>query len=736
MNYSIAQRIARVICTVCFALVTATPSLYAAPPSRTFPALSGQPHTTVATEVAEDQLLAHMLTPTAEIRLGPGLANTEKLLQRAGGNSLVYVIRSAWRGIVEYLFPPHGLFHRGDALARIYDPKLLSDLERARELMATADVSPLTIAVAPPGGAETEAEGTPSNTIPPSAPEETPAQVAPPSLRAASPPAREPQEDEPVPAEIDFDFEASYRQQEQLREEAALTAQVLSAAMAEVRAALDALNEAQEELVQRRQLFEAGVLAEQALRPAEERVRQASAAYEAAEAELIEAQEGYERLAERIRSLEQQAAEAHEAIRVARRQRARLARTTDAAVTPAPPQTSAPTTATPSSAPASGQSVELRRADAPEETTSPARRNVRAHPIPPEVEELAAPRWEEIAAQADGMVSEVLAPEGTLVQVGDELLRVADLRLARLVASVPLSELGEFREGRAVTLTFPDYPEAVFEGWVASTSPGESEGTARVELLMVCTTGPFVDDPYLGLRWMTLQAGVGEDKVSEQTIEPVLAPAPAARVQLRLLEIFPTIGPRDAWAEHATAPQVKRPGHYTGRLRLTPMPRLTTTQLADEEGARRLAALNQWRASYIEGMTTAILDDGTVISYPAEGEINTAVRLMLEGRVSHRPNLCAATMREALGWGLGDAHKWAERLPARGYVKREDGLPRPGDILVWPFTYGPGNAQHIGIAVRQGRKLMLLSNLDGRLGTSEILPGYIAFYRPSPKEAS
>jgi hypothetical protein len=130
-------------------------------------------------------------------------------------------------------------------------------------------------------------------------------------------------------------------------------------------------------------------------------------------------------------------------------------------------------------------------------------------------------------------------------------------------------------------------------------------------------------------------------------------------------------------------------------------------------------------------MTTTMLDDGPCISYPAEGDVSDAVRMMLEGEVSHRPNLCALTMREALGWGLGDAHQWATRLPRVGYVPREDGLPRPGDILVWPFTYGPDRSQHIGFAVRQGRKLMLLSNLSGRLGTTEILDGYIAFYKPA-----
>ena len=104
---------------------------------------------------------------------------------------------------------------------------------------------------------------------------------------------------------------------------------------------------------------------------------------------------------------------------------------------------------------------------------------------------------------------------------------------------------------------------------------------------------------------------------------------------------------------------------------------------------------------------------------------------MLRGEVSHIPDRCAGSMREALGWGLGDAHVWAYDLPRVGYAARPAGLARPGDILVWPFTYGPRSSQHIGFAVQQNGRLMLLSNLSGNLGTTEILPGFIAFYRPA-----
>ena len=50
-------------------------------------------------------------------------------------------------------------------------------------------------------------------------------------------------------------------------------------------------------------------------------------------------------------------------------------------------------------------------------------------------------------------------------------------------------------------------------------------------------------------------------------------PAPSADLQLRLLDMFPTIGPRDHYAERVTKPEVPSRERYTGRLRLTALPR-------------------------------------------------------------------------------------------------------------------------------------------------------------------
>lgn len=711
MHQRVMPAVLRVVTIAASALVLAG-MVHAASPQP--PATGEDLVSPTPTVVPTDDLLARMLTPEAEIHLGPGLANQRRLMERASNRSLSYTLKSLWRGIVEYVFPPNALFRRGDALARVYDPELLSDLERAERLMATSDVSPLTIAATPPPRAEPEnAEAGP------------PARPTPPRRQPDTGASRQqvPARDLP-PVTIDFDFEANQREQSQLREEAELAGQVVSAATIDVQRASEELTSARREFGHRAELFDRGALAEAALQPARDRVRAAEADLARAEAALAEAQRGYERIAGRIEALEREAADANQQLQAARQARAQqLAATrtreesSDAAEDPDPP-------------PAELQPVEAEPEPEPSVAAAP-----RSYPMVREVHELAAPRWEELRADAPGLVSEVLTPQGTLVEEGDDLLRVANVQIARLSAVVATSDAPQFRVGRSVTLTFADYPEARFEGWIASVKPREGGEEVEVSLLVVCDSGPFRDDSYLALRWMTLEAGVGEDKITDEAITPVGEPVSAA-AQLRLQRIFPTIGPEDVWIRRVTEPTVASREHFSGRLRLEPMTRLADQTPTDGAAAQRLAALARWRASFIEGMTTTILDDGTAISYPADSPTSDAIRTMLEGRVSHRPNLCAGTMREALGWGLGDAHQWAYRLPRMGYVARDDGIPRPGDILVWPFTYGPGRSQHIGFAVRQGRRLMLLSNLNGRLGTSEILGGYIAFYRPCDEAAA
>lgn len=120
---------------------------------------------------------------------------------------------------------------------------------------------------------------------------------------------------------------------------------------------------------------------------------------------------------------------------------------------------------------------------------------------------------------------------------------------------------------------------------------------------------------------------------------------------------------------------------------------------------------------------------GQRLTFPANGDTANAIRRMAKGEVSSTPNYCARTVRQALGWGLGDAHDWTA-LPSRGYNSRPAGTPaQPGDIVVWPFTYGSSNSQHIGIAVGTQSGVRLLSNLSGDLGLTRILPGYRAYWK-------
>jgi len=120
---------------------------------------------------------------------------------------------------------------------------------------------------------------------------------------------------------------------------------------------------------------------------------------------------------------------------------------------------------------------------------------------------------------------------------------------------------------------------------------------------------------------------------------------------------------------------------------------------------------------------------GTSLIYPYNAETARAIQRMARGTVSSIYNRCAGTMREALGWGLGDAHNWTA-LPSRGYKQRPaEAQAQPGDIVVWPYTYGRRGSQHIGIAVGTDAGTRLLSNLSGHLGLSRLLPGYRAYYK-------
>lgn len=120
---------------------------------------------------------------------------------------------------------------------------------------------------------------------------------------------------------------------------------------------------------------------------------------------------------------------------------------------------------------------------------------------------------------------------------------------------------------------------------------------------------------------------------------------------------------------------------------------------------------------------------GPMLSFPAQAATANAIRLMATRKVSNGRNRCARTVREALGWGLGDAHEWLS-LTKRGFTRRPPGeCAQPGDIVVWPFTFGSNRSQHIGIAVGTEDGPKLLSNMLGNMQVSHLAPGYAAFYK-------
>ncbi|MGE5532072.1 MAG: CHAP domain-containing protein, partial [Bacteroidota bacterium] len=126
------------------------------------------------------------------------------------------------------------------------------------------------------------------------------------------------------------------------------------------------------------------------------------------------------------------------------------------------------------------------------------------------------------------------------------------------------------------------------------------------------------------------------------------------------------------------------------------------------------------------------LKNGQQVHYPKAAVTASAIVKIATRQVSSVRNRCARTMREALGWGLGDAHQWVS-LEKRGFSRRKPGEgAQPGDIIVWPFTFGSRGTQHIGVAVGTSSGTRLLSNLSGSIEISQLAPGYRAYYKPLP----
>lgn len=348
---------------------------------------------------------------------------------------------------------------------------------------------------------------------------------------------------------------------------------------------------------------------------------------------------------------------------------------------------------------------------------------------PRELDRLAEPRYTDYRAPADGFVLACTAANGSTVAAGQEVLRVINTQWARVYFRVEAEDAERFEPGTVVQVTFDDYPDVLFEGWINSVTAERGGEALRAEVIVFCRKGYYGTDAFATLEWLALATPLEDDLRQVEPVEAVVEDSPEQHYHRDPKAVLSLV-PRDVWALSVPPEALKRSEHiYQGQLQLAELCTAQGNSSLSQAQLQRLEALKRWRQGFVEGMTRTIFGDGVVLTYPRDGEIRRAIERMATGQVTNIPNRCARTVREALGWGLGDAHVWAQQLPSRGYVARADGLARPGDILVWPFTFPPRGSQHIGIAVQQNGKLMLLSNLNGRLGTSEIQPGYLAFYK-------
>lgn len=348
---------------------------------------------------------------------------------------------------------------------------------------------------------------------------------------------------------------------------------------------------------------------------------------------------------------------------------------------------------------------------------------------PQAVSTLTSSRWTDYRAPTDGFVMACKSPQGSLVQPGAELLQVINTQWARTYLSLTEEDAGRFRVGTVVAVTFDGYPDVAFEGWVNSLEASPRGDGLRAELVVFCKRGYYGTDAFATLQWLALATPLDQSGDEVSPAQPAAATTAAADAGRDLHRPISLVPP-DVWSlRQAQDTPPRKTDTYLGQLQLLELPGPNVAAQGQEPGRERLAKLRKWRDGFTEGMVRSLFGGGVVLTYPTDSEVRRAVERMATGQVTHVPNRCARTMREALGWGLGDAHEWAYELPSCGWQARTDGLARPGDILVWPFSYPPRGSQHIGIAVEQNGRLMLLSNLNGYLGTTPIVSGYLAYYK-------
>lgn len=750
------------VCLVSFCLYAFPPDASAMQASLTIPQDWGASQTatrkaTPSTPAPATPAESTMLIPNGHVIVGPGTVDPRTYIERRSTSGSHYSIKSPVAGIVEYLFKARSFFAAGFPLLRIYDASLLPDINNAEAAAKRYLDRPVTIL-----GARRDIQNFPEPTPAQVARIMTPtpkpvAQLKPKSASSAgiariektqrlvgdTPETTSAPQDEAVPAQPVVDTDALVRRiAAQKTDIDGLTNEAarLDSRIADLK---ERLAKADAEVDARQGLFEKGILA---------RVKVDQARAEKASIESDIAQLRSER------SLAERSAD------VSRQKLQKLEDELHAALTaPAPVQRPArvaahPTIARSVSQPAASSGLPVpsrQKVSALSAATTPAQlreqpdtkraremvasinrltqhentRSISIPAMPQALTNLAQPRWDSVMAPTAGIVVDQLVAPGEKVEAGTELLRVANTQWARIYADLDPERLGEYRQGSPVVILFDEYPGTRFEGWINAITPSPDGMSLRAEIYTICTEGYFGADAYATLQWLAQAAPLDMDH-SDTQLQPITRQRPATYVGTpdvyAMMPVVPgDFGPGNATVEERVA------GQFVGSLQVAQLTPGTSEEASSAKNKERLKKLANWRRTFTEGMTTSLFGNQVVLTYPASGPSKDAIEKMATGRVTHQPNRCARTMREALGWGLGDAADWAVRLPDRGYKVREDGLCRPGDILVWPFTYGSRHTQHIGFSVMQGGRLMLLSNLSGDLGTTEIMPGYLAFYKPA-----
>ena len=709
-----------------------------------------------------EQLLT---TPPAIVQFGWTASDISGLIEELSASAAPQVIVAESDGVLEYICSPRSIIPWGALLFRIYELDLLSDLRRAEE--AAARIGDLPVIVAPrrfpsPTTRTPASLAPPPLILPGPAAQQTPGPVRVPSaplvrLPRSSPvaatPARRPPVP-PVPAQ-EAPSGPSLREASQklasADERVGELAAMAEAAAADLRSAEQAAAPLRDDVAARRRLADAGVIARNDVKAAEERLAEATAAVATATARVTEA-EGALR-----------AARAERDAALAGLQQARSA---DAAPNPPPERAARRPTPTPAEAPPPRSVEPVAEAvplEAPLEALvpefpSPAttaddplldevpppehsfrlapRRDVpglaewEPLPLPDDAGELTRPRWQDQVAPWQCIVSRPLVPPGARVAEGTPALEVRQTNVGRVRAEIDERYVSYCRVGVPVKVTFPRHGSA-FLGWISRVEPTRSPRPPGALIEMLLVKGLRSETSiYESLEWMALTAPILPETPDPLTYRP---PRPVRPSPTDLPELFP-LGPAGT-VEPSISP-APSDGKLSGSLQVVSARRPKRFVESDQVAARKLRKLRDWRESFIEGMKTTVFPESDLtLTYAREGDTCRAVERMATRRVSHVPNMCARTLAEALGWGLGDAAMWAQRLPDKGYSRRADGIARPGDIVVWPFTYGPSRGQHVGVAVAQGEAMMLLSNEGGVLCTTPLKGGYLAFHKPRPGDA-